>query len=593
MKTKKVISMLLCLCTIGTTTACGITGSSGGNGNGKKMILNVINTMGGIGSVWLDDAIERYEELAQDKVYGEKIGVDVEYDIGVSPQQNISQTDASDIIVIEKIHLNDYVQKNLVLDLTDLYAKESAYGDAKLQDRILPSAKGNVVGMDGKYYGLPHYEYFSGLSYNKKLFDESGYYFALNEENGVYMSTDYGSAYFVKDANSQKSYGPDGKTGVENGVNYSADDGLPSTLEELIILCAQMMSEGVEPIQLSGQYINYSNALMNGLWSSLAGYDQIQTFYTYEGKVEAIQVVPGANLNESTLSYSNDNVFEGINYIKKPNTEWIDISLDNGYRVKDMAARYYAAAFLKIAEEEGFLSADSKINTVSHTGAQRNFLVGDKTGKGAKMGMLCENTYWWNEAIINDVDQDYEDLTGEDFDDLDIRFMPLPTYVNEEQKQASQRTDDTNVLVDTSYAVMLAQKHVEKDANRKQAVLDFLEFLYCEEELKNFTKSTGIGRGFNYSVSAENDLAPKGTFLSDLWDLRSRSKVLYHAADNKIFKAYGSSLTIAVWGETWRNGNADNFLVSYRDNGSAVADLIQMGRVSAATWANWKAELGI
>ncbi len=588
---KKFISIALCLCAAVSAAGCNAGGLGGSKDDGTKMVLNVLNTTGGIGSVWLEEAAVRYEALTADKVYGDKVGVNIEHDAATSPETSISETDATDIIIIEKKHLNDYVQKNLVLDLTELYEKESAYGDAKLIDKILPSAAGNVIGMDGKYYGLPHYEYFSGLSYNKAVFDEGNYYFALDEENGVYMSTDYGDAYFVKDANSKKSYGPDGKTGVENGVDYSADDGLPSTLEELIILCAQMKDENIEPIQISGQYINYSNALLCGLWASLAGYDQISSVYEFDGRIEVIKEEFGDNLNSSSLSYSTDAVFKGIDYVQKPNTEWIDVTMDNGYRTRDMASRYYAAAFLKIAEKEGFISADSKISTVSHTGAQASFLIGDKSPQGTKKAMICESTYWWNETIINDVDEDYEMITGGDFDELDVRFMPLPTYVNAEHKAESERTDDTNVLVDTGYSVILAQKHVAKDANRKQAVLDFLEFLYSDAELKNFTKSTGLGRGLRYEISAQADLAPKGSFLSNLWDLRSRSKVLYHAAENKIFKAYGNALTIAVWGETWKNSMGDNFLIAYRENDAKVADLIQEGRVGAGTWAQWKAEV--
>ncbi len=583
---------------LGLTMAFSAVGCGGGGGStsadtGNKLVIRFMNMQGGIGSEWLQDAAKRYEELTKDKVYGDKVGTYIDIKAEMGTPKYVTATDGNDIVVLEQQHMLDFTRENLLLDLTELYNKTSAYGDSKtLAERITPAVKPEVVGMDGKYYGLPHYEYFSGLTYNKSLFDEGNYYFALDENNGDIRTTDYGDAYFIGGPTDKKSYGPNGKTGVENGVDYSTDDGLPSTLEELIILCSVLKTDGIEPFQLSGMYKGYSNALLIGLWSSLAGYDEIQTAYTYNGEAEVIkQDLVEAGLNDYPLSYSNENVFKGIDYIKKPNTERITITTDNGYKTHDMASKYYAAAFLQIAIKEGFIGADAGMDTVSHIDAQRNFVTGGESNV-KKKAMLIENTYWWNEAMKEDVGEDYKMLTRKDIKDLDIRFMPLPTYVNEADKIARADKDCTNVLVDTGFCTMVVNKQVGRDSVRKQAVLDFVEFLYSEAELQNFTKSTGLGRGFEYDVNAETDFADKGIFMSDVWTLRKNSKILFHAADNNIFKTYGMSLGLTIFGGIWKNSYDNDGYYVPMTKGTTAQQLIESNRIKPTQWQDYLAVVG-
>ncbi len=581
---KKGLTMLLGLTMAFSAVGCG--GTSSGSGSGKKLKISIMNVQGGIGSEWLKNAIDKYEVLAADKVYGDKVGVTIEEDTDTSTSVYINGTDGHDIIVLEKTHLNGYIQQDALLDLTELYQRESAYDSATIEQRMKTEVKGSVTGLDGKYYALPHYEFFSGITYNKELFDEGGYYFALDAENGAWTggTSKYGTALFIKNADSKKSYGPDGKTGVENGVDYSADDGLPSTLEELIILCSVLKDDGIEPFQLSGGYINYSNSLTIALWSSLAGYEQISTVYDLNGEIEVIQENYTDDMNVTSLKYTSENLFTGIDYIKKPEVETITVTPDNGYKTFDMSSKYYAAAFLEIAEKEGFISSDSKKGTVSHIAAQENFLVSSK-----KKAMLMEGSYWYNETLKEGNAESYSMKNGgRQLNDLDIRFMPMPTYLNEADKAARADKDRSNVLVDTGYATMVVLKQVGKDENRKKAVLDFLEFLYSEEELKNFTKTTGLGRPFNYDLNSQTDFTEKGKFMSNLWDLKERSKIMYRSADNNIFRVYGESFSIDMfWGAAWQNADGKSYLNGLRNNKDTV-DLIQQTRITAGAWQEYK-----
>ena len=100
------------------------------------------------------------------------------------------------------------------------------------------------LAVDGKYYALPHYETYMGVSYDVSLFESKLLYFSANPDNG--------NNGFITSKTEKRSMGPDGKTGVQNGIDYSLDDGLPSTYEEFFKLCDYMVVRNVTPFVWPG-----------------------------------------------------------------------------------------------------------------------------------------------------------------------------------------------------------------------------------------------------------------------------------------------------------------------------------------------------
>ena len=83
----------------------------------------------------------------------------------------------------------------------------------------------------------------------------------------------------VNSLSTEKSAGSDGQMGTE-------DDGMPRSLEEMLVLMAYIRDEtDYAPITLAGMYTNYGNYLMEGLWTALAGYDQMRNYYNCNGWV--------------------------------------------------------------------------------------------------------------------------------------------------------------------------------------------------------------------------------------------------------------------------------------------------------------------
>lgn len=588
---KKLLSLILGgVLTVSTIISAGCGGIGGGGGSTSKNVITFATSESTVGDLWINDAIARYKLVNPD--------VTVQVDVCGNEVNLLSGTDAHDIITAEAVHLNQYIQQDFLADLTELWTRESKYGEGKLEDRVLDYAKYNVKGEDGKYYGIPHNEYFSGLTYNVEIFDKHGYYFTDDKENGEEVITDYGIAYFVCDTECEKSKGPDHKTGVIDGIDYSIDDGLPATLQELAILCQFMKSQGTLPIQYPGAYPSYLNGLCAALWASLAGEEQLQVYNTFDGKIEVVKGRKRTNTqtNLDELLYGTEPLIQGAKQKGKtgsiatlPETEWVTIDKTNGYLVDEMSAKYYSLAFLETAINEGFLT--EKPGTHTHTDSQKDFLVGSLDNQ-TEVGMMVESSYWWYEAdwegVLNKFEQVAVDRKAKD---LNVRLMPLPSAVNQEAYESSERTDWTNTLYDVGGAALLVTKQASKDREHFEAILDFLDFLYSDAELKAFTKNTGMSRPLDYDIKADDPSFSK--YTQALLEMKNNFKIVYHSADNPIFQRYGEKYFITIWGDCWLCFSmADNH--RKLTSGYNTVAIFEAKRVSQMMWdervrsVNWQ-----
>ena len=140
----------------------------------------------GTGNEWLEETVERFAKEYQNKQYGKKTGVYL--DIEVTNNQNTSAmaNDATNIFFDERAS-DPYVlqQSSLLLNLDSIVKDETRVGGS-LESKIFESAKDGIKGKDGSYYALPHYEFYTGLSYNRTTFEDLNAYFAAEDEENVY-----------------------------------------------------------------------------------------------------------------------------------------------------------------------------------------------------------------------------------------------------------------------------------------------------------------------------------------------------------------------------------------------------------------------
>ena len=554
---KKVLALLMAVCAMGSMAACGtpIDDDSGSNGvenvynveSSSKTKLQVIHFNGGIGSIWIEKAAERFAKEYKDKSYAkDKKGVYVDFTHTMTIDCNTMASASYNVYINERFSsVNALAQSGLLLPIDDIVRDETREGGS-LDSKLFEQAKGSLKGNDGKYYGLPHYESFGGLSFNNETFDSSLAYFAAEEETDkvLYESSKYGSAYFVTTLDAKRSNGPDGKPDT-------VDDGLPCSLEELILLMDYFkQTTTYAPIIVSGDYTEHVNYFIAGLWSALAGAEQMRNYYNSEGEIEVV------DYDHPDGPYTNENLFPGIDYIKKPRLKKVMLNQKNGYLGNTMAAKYYALAMVEIFEKEGFYCDDSYISTRSHYDAQMNLYLGG-TGQYKRAAMLIEASYWHNESKKANCFKQYELIKQKSADDLNFTFMALPTSYY----TAGAQGQDV-CLLDISQTYTVINGNIANNAELREAAKDFVRFLYSDYELRAFTVETGMPRAINYDLTPEEQ-ASLPYFYQRLWELRDNnfgSNLVMLSGTTSAFKQTWASIVIHL--------TSDN-LSPYAKNSSA------------------------
>lgn len=583
MKMKKALCLALCA----TMVVPAATVFTACDPNSKTTVINCAVHNGGVRWAWLEEAGARFSALKENESYAEgKTGVKIEITPGNGLANEAMATDAYNIYFVERTDTYGFINSDLLLDISEVFDMEDSNG-VKLKDRIYPEMMPALTGDDpNKYYVLPGWEFYAGISYDVESFNKIGSWFAAPAADQpdhitakdyiVGYPTKYGTADMLgPQLKAKKSCGPDGKYGTN-------DDGLPTSLQEMLILCAYQNGNGVEPIHITGKHIGYVNYMVAGLWASLAGYEQMKTIYTFDGTpVECIKLDEDGN-----MMFTDEPLFEGINYIKKPVTEMVPMTMANGYRSNDMAAKYYATAFLQaINTEVGLMSADSRDGSVNHTSAELNLLLGGhKLGDTdiKRKGMIVDGTYWWIECELDGKHVDYNVVTEMDANDRDIRFMPLPTSLN---TTTTEGNGEKNTMLECAMSVTYVNNNIKDNPELVDACIDFLSFLYSEEELRYFTENTGSMRPINYSTKG---IELDSIFYNDLLERRNNSNVVYFAGDNEIFKHNRSGLKVELSGFVFKpviGGVQYHDYIAPMRNGVATAkEIIEATRFHKSSW---------
>ncbi len=543
MKKKKILATVLAVCmltSVMSMAACN-KGNSGNENkqnvaSDSKLTIKVKNFGGGPGNVWLEEAAERFAVLKQNEQYGDKTGVYITYESSYNQNTSSMASDSTSIFFDERASdPTVLVQNGLLLNLDSIVKDETREGGS-LESKIFESAKGGIQGSDGSYYALPHYEFYTGLSYNRTTFEDLCAYFAAEDEDNVnvYSSTKYGKGNFVGDMTAKKSVGPDGKGGTD-------DDGLPRSLDEFILLCdyIKVESDGeIAPLTVSGKYYKYVEYILIGFWSALAGAEQMRNYYNCTGEIEVVERDADGN-----LQFTNENLFEGISYIKKPKTKMVTMAEDgsDGWMGNDMAAKYYATAIYDVIVKEGFFSATAKSGK-DHWQTQMDLFMDGKMDTN-NSAMLVDGSYWYNESNENGGLSYYETIVGKKRTELDVQWMSLPTSPTVEEAEGKDPC-----FLDCGQAYAMINGNVQSNPELMRACLEFLEFCYSEAELKAFTAKTGLARAINYELDPAQKTA-MGKFASGLWATRDNvkgSNVVALSGTTPTFKKARNAIKLAL-----------------------------------------------
>ncbi len=532
--------------------------------NSNYSTINVQIYPGGNGEQWLYNAATRFQKKYAEQSFEDgKKGVYINIS-GKEIDMTTVSTSAVHVFFDERFsNVYSLAQSEKILPLDDVMKATDYEGEASIESRIYSEELDGMKGPDGSYYALPNDELYPGLSYDKDVFESKNWYLAKDAENGVLVDNKYGSAYFVKNSSAEKSCGPD-------AVYGTYDDGLPASLEEMLVLCGKIKSDGGVVLSMAGQWQQYANYLLQGLWASLGGIEELRALYTFTGNVEVV------------TGFTDEPLFEGISYIKKPITQVVEITEANAWMAYKSAARYYAAAFLEIANNETWFSPESK----GATGDTDiiDLFVNDAVSGNKPRAFLIEGSYWYNK--LNDDKPDamelYQGLSGKRYPN--VAFMSLPMELRTEDVNVG--TKKTQALFDNGLSCVYVNARYKNDTQILEACKTFLKFLYSDRELRAYTEAAGTLRPMQYRLTDE-EWAGLSPYYQSVYSISRNAKVLYLSSDKESFNrnrwTFRIHFSSAIFG---MDGYSNYFEAYYKKNRNAQYVFENSG-YSAEVWANY------
>ena len=547
-KFKKITALLLTVVTVIAFTAC-----SGDNGRGnnyeeqidaKKTNIYVANFDGGLGKVWLQNAIKRFESQNAEVSYEtDKKGVHVIIDDSLDKEQ-VKGTSLIDIIADNRAHLffteqvyyKEFVREGLIADITDVVKKTNT--DGKTIESKLTREQRDYLNYGGKYYMVPFYAGFTGIMYDIDLFVAENLYFGADEDS-------IDEEGFIVNKRATKANGPDGVAGTP-------DDGLPATYDEFFKLCTRMIEKDIIPFIWSGEYMDpYTKEFLVALQADYEGLDQMMLNYTLNGRATDIVTDIVGNGLDAQLT-----------------TEEVDITTDNGYRILQQAGKYYALAFfekmLTMTVSGKKLYSSKSVNTsYSHTDAQDEFLLSRPEGK--PIAMLLDGVWWENEASDSNTFADAAEIYGNQYsrEQRNLGVMYLP--------KANNDKFGANTVVDSKFSAAFINAAI-KNASEKKAAEDFLAFCYTDDSLVKFTQTTNVCMSLEYELT-DSDLEKLSPFGRNAYIYRKNANKVFAYSGSDFFGIYAPKLkTEYLFGTKTNKGSFNVPVTTFKNNTISAAE---------------------
>lgn len=550
---KKVLSILFGLVLCFSMVACnrnfGLTEKIDKN----RTQLYVFNYDAAYGSEWIYEIKERFEEEYKDYRFEpgtSKVGVQIMIEankLSFNSDAATVKNSANEVFFTENVAYNDLVSQNALLNITDIV--QDASSGTSLESRMTEDQKSSLTALKGKYYALPHYDGYRGVSYDIDLFEEKGLYFAAEKENGnngfIILKTD------------KRSAGPDGKFGTD-------DDGLPSTMEEFFMLCDYMIGMNITPIVFTGMYSEYTNYIIESTFGSYSGADALKLDYTYDSKGEEVEIITGFE------ELKND--FFGA----KPIIDKVVITPENGYLLRQQVGKYYGLAMLsKLLSDSRYYYGMSTNQTFSHLDAQEAFIYSKL--ENSPIAMIVDGSCWMQEAQ-GAFERSVEDF-GSRAENRNFGWMPLPGVVSGE---VTEENASKNAARDTVRSYAYINANIANDENKVYLAKLFLSYCYKLENLQKFTEITGSPRGLSYTITDSNKEKMDPYYL-DIWEMHENYEMVRPLSTSELFINNERDILNALWESTVSNQPYSKPYTALKDSVNA-RDYFNGMKIKKADW---------
>lgn len=502
-----------------------------------KSQLYVFNYNGGVGSAWITKAQEDFAKAFENYSFEEgKKGVQfMPENAKTAELQTIANTN-NEVIFSEIANYPSLVDSNVLLDITDIMdvplneylvnenGQPVTNDTESIKDKMYKESIDFYSYKADKFYGLPHYSVFSGITYNRALFEQKKLYFAKNPGTTT-------ESKFIQRGNLDKSCGPDGQYGT-------TDDGLPATWEEMFTLCDYMLTRDVTPFIWCGNTesrAGYYNYLLNAVYLNLAGAEQAKYNYTFDSGENEITIVESIDSKGNVTTKKE--VINSSNFDKVLNSE---LAKYETIKVAD-----------RILDNTSWQHKICNNGTASMLATQQAFIrstnLDDKPA-----AMLVEGSYWYNEADDADYISDSAKYDPDYYEDNDYQMLTLPRIYGGSFKDIENTTMRKTVVNDQNDTLACINAKIASNPDKVKLAKMFLAYCYTQEKLAEFTEITRVTRSLKYDVNISN----LDDWGKTVWEYTKASDLVLPYSDNTLFLSNRTKLSMHINNTFWNNTGA-------------------------------------
>ena len=420
-----------------------------------------------------------------------------------------------EIFFTEGVFYSWWAQSGRMLDITAAVNEPlTEFGeDESVADKMQKNVK-EALEVDGKIYALPFWEGNYSMVYNATLFDEEEWYIA---EDGGYTGAD-----------GKLSAGPDGQKGTY-------DDGMPATYDEFFALLEKIKKDNCTPFQFPGASQEYVAWLASELAADNMGYDQFMLNYTMNGEADLVKM---DTVDWDTMQFE---------------TEKVQITSENAYELARQPGILYATDFVRrlLQNTNNYDANNSLSGSFKIAQSQLEFVRNPTISSAKNVAIMVDGLWWENEATA--VFSETYGSGSDRFDsDMEYKIMPLP-------KANESYVGSENVFVSTNDAYCFIKSNIAPE--KVEVATKFVQFLYTDAQLSEFTEMTGLMKNVDYEVD-EDQLT---SYAKSVREYRAASKVAVPMSNNELYLYKPADFRIV------------HFMKSKYDGGSEATDAIVLG----------------
>lgn len=497
---KKFLALLSCGAVIAGAsvyTGCGVKKTSVDT---SKTQLWVKYYNGGVGKVWIEEAIKRFtDDYAEVSFQDGKKGVQVIADYAKETYSSEKiKNDVNNVYIGVNYNYQDIAATGAAMNITDVVNstpivnvddnRNEVTESATIKSKINPERQ-NIYNLgssaDERYYALPFFESSMNLVYNVDLFEEKRYYFAKGKSADALPAgadlDDYDtvSDLFIQDLDEERSYGPDGRTGIDPDTNedYSLDDGLPATYNDFRALITYMKNDKTIPFIWSPITVPYTTCIINEAWANSEGKEQFALNFSFNGTAKNL------------LQLNSDGTPKKVGGELQLREE-TNINAQNGLVLHSQKGLYDALEFAQILATQGNYYSKS-FEDLEYTDAMEYFIYSKEKAETGHNGIafIAEGTWWNNEATTYNKYKSARDKREKRF-----AILPLP-------KSDVSKIGEKNVKISERESLMFINAKT-KGASLKAAKA-FLRYLQSDYAMNEFSRHTDMLRAMDYELTKE------------------------------------------------------------------------------------------